>query len=237
MQSRLVIRSYAPLRRYLLVGAAVLLAPLCVYLAFELGRFRAGYDVRAALAARGELKDQIHALESREREQRVQLAALESAKIGQTRERSEVSRSIGELQAQVARQAQDLAFYRGIVGESGQSPVKIQQFRVVAGGAPLHFTLKLVLGRPVRPEDVISGVVAITLEGSQGLVPASRDLSQLTAGKKHELEFNFRYLQPIDVEIEIPSGFKPERVTVELRAGRKGAEPLRQSYLWSPEPA
>lgn len=237
MNARLVIRAHAPYRRLLLAGAVVVLVPVIVYLAFEYGRSRAGYDLRAALAARGELAAQIRDLTRREREQRVQMAALESAKIGQNREREEVSREIGELQAQVARQAQDLAFYKGIVGDSGQAPVKIQQLRIVGTAVPQRFTIKLVLARPVRPEDVISGTVGVSLEGSQGLQPATRDLSQLTADKKRELAFNFRYLQPLEFDVELPPGFVPERLTVELRPARRGAEPLRQTFRWSPAPA
>jgi hypothetical protein len=237
MNSRLVIRAHAPFRRLLLIFAVVVLIPAIVYLAFEYGRYRAGYDVRAALSARGELSAQIAELTRREREQRVQMAALESAKIGQSRERQEVSREIGELQAQVARQAQDLAFYKGIVGDSGQSPVKIQQFRVAATAVAQRYTIRLVLARPVRPEDVISGTLGVSLEGSQGLQPATRELAQLTADRKRELAFNFRYLQTLEFDVDLPPGFVPERVTVELRPARRGAEPLRQTFRWSPEPA
>jgi hypothetical protein len=237
MSPRLVIRHDSRWRRSLVLVGAALLLPLVVYAAFELGRYRAGYDLRDQLAARGELRQQIRALEQREREQRVQMAALESAKIGQNRERTEVSRTIGELQAQVARQAQDLAFYRGIVGDSGQAPIKIQQLRIVPATAAQHYIVKMVLGRPLRPEDAISGTLGLTLEGSEGLLSATRDLAQITADARREIPFNFRYLQPLDIEIEVPNGFRPQRLTVELRPARKGVTPLRQTFLWSPEPA
>ena len=237
MMPRLVIRTHAPLRRLLVWGGLLIGLPVALYLAFEFGRYRAGYDVRSAATQRQALAAQIRELEGRDRERRVQMAALESSKIGQNRERSEVARTIGELQAQVARQAQDLAFYRGIVGDTAQAPVTIQQFRVVVGVLAQHYTLKLVLGRPVRPEDIIGGALGITLEGLQGAAPASRELAQLTADRKREIAFNFRYLQPIDVDIDLPAGFVPERVTVELRPSRKGATPLRQTFLWTPESA
>ncbi len=47
-----------------------------------------------------------------------------------------MSRSIGDLQAQVARQTQELAFYRGIVAQSAVSPgVKVQRLRFVRPAA------------------------------------------------------------------------------------------------------
>ena len=236
MQPKLVIRTYAPARRYLLAGGALILGLLSLFVAFEWGRSGAGFDSLAAMQQRSDLHKRIRELEEQNREQRVQLASQEGSRIGQTRERAEVSRTIGELQAQVARQTQDLAFYRGVVGESAQSPlVKIQQFRVIATATADAYQLKLVLGRPVRPEDAINGTVGITVEGSQAGMPISFELAQLTPDKLRELRFNFRYLQTLDQDVTLPAGFKPERTTVEVRTNRKGVQPVQQSFLWSAE--
>ena len=236
MPPKLVIRTYAPARRYLLAGGALILGLLSLYVAYEWGRSGAGYDSRAAMQQRGDLNKRIRILEEQNRVQRVQLASQEGSRIGQTRERAEVSRTIGELQAQVARQAQDLAFYRGVVGESALSPlVKIQQFRVIAGSTPGAYQLKIVLGRPVRPEDAINGTLGLTVEGSQAGAPVSLELAQLTPDKLRDLRFNFRYLQTLDQDVTLPADFKPERTTVEVRTNRKGVQPVRQSFLWSAE--
>ena len=45
---------------------------------------------------------------------------IDTQRIGFAREQAEVSHLIGDLQAKVARQAQDLAFYRG-VGAAGRA--------------------------------------------------------------------------------------------------------------------
>lgn len=236
MQPKLVIRTYAPARRYLLVGGALIFGLLSLYVAYEFGRSGAGYDSRAAMQQRGDLNKRIRELEELNREQRVQLASQEGSRIGQTRERAEVSRTIGELQAQVARQEQDLAFYRGVVGESAQAPlVKVQQFRVIGGSTAGAFALKLVLGRPVRPEDAVNGTIGITVEGSKDGMPVSFELAQLTHDKLQELRFNFRYLQTLDQDVTLPADFKPERTTVEVRINRKGVQPTRQSFLWTAE--
>ena len=75
-------------------------------------------------------------LEKANRELRTRLAELDTIRVGRAREQAEVSRTIGDLQAQVARQTQELAFYRGIVAQSAVSlGVKIQQLRISAGRA------------------------------------------------------------------------------------------------------
>jgi hypothetical protein len=233
---RLVIRTYAPFRRWLVIGGTTVLSLLLLYVAFETGRGSAGSAGRAAQEKRAALEQAVADLESSNRDLRLKLAGQETSQTGQSREREELARSIGELQAQVARQAQDLAFYRGLAGDSAAAPpVRIQQFRVAALGTPGRFALKLILGRPVRPEDVVSGTLVLSIEGRQNDRPVVLDLAQLTSGEVRELRFSYRYLQTIEQQLTIPADFKPERSTLEVRVARKGIEPVRQTNLWNLE--
>src|SRR6187551_2913437 len=61
---RLVVRTYAPLRRLLLLGGAIGLAGLALFIAFEWGRGNAGFDGRAARIARSDLLDRVARLSS-----------------------------------------------------------------------------------------------------------------------------------------------------------------------------
>jgi len=233
---RLIIRTYAPLRRWLVIGGSTVLGALLLYVAFESGRGSAGSAGREALALRGSLEQRVDALEATNRELRLKLAGQETAQTGQSRERAELARTIGELQAQVARQAQDLAFYRGLAGDAAAAPpVRVQQFRVAALGTPGRYALKLILGRPVRPEDIVTGTLALTVEGTQNDQPVVLDLAALTEGQMRELRFSYRYLQTFDQPLTLPPGFEPERSTLEIRVARKGVEPVRQIFLWSLE--
>ncbi len=99
----------------------VLLAVVALYFVYELGRFNAGYDRFAVAQQRTELEVEIEQLTKTNRELRTQLAELDTIRIGRAREQAEVARSIGDLQAQVAHQTQELAFYRGIVAQ-GAAP-------------------------------------------------------------------------------------------------------------------
>ncbi|MGC4029604.1 MAG: hypothetical protein QM696_12065 [Steroidobacteraceae bacterium] len=235
---RLVVRTYAPLRRYLIIGGSVLIAAVALYAAFEWGRLNAGYDSRAARAQIGELHDQVRKLEADNRRQRLQLASQETERAGQTRERAELSKAIGDLQAEVGRQAQDLAFYRGVVGESLQADVvRIQQFRVTRGAQPGEYLLKLVLGRPLRPDDVVSGTVKMTFEGTTAATPVNLDLAAVSDVTDGTLDFSYRYIETLEQAIRLPAGFQPARTTIELQPARKGANPVRQTFLWTVETA
>src|SRR5579863_4783835 len=77
---KLVVRSYAPKRRAVLWGMAVLLALAILYAAFELGRYDAGFrvvdSVRGALAASARIRK----LEEENEKQRTQLEAADVAR-------------------------------------------------------------------------------------------------------------------------------------------------------------
>ena len=234
-QPSLVVRTHAPMRRVLTVIALTLLGLFALYVVYELGRFDAGYDRLAVSQERAEHEVTLDRLERANRELRTRLAELDTIRIGRAREQAEVSRSIGDLQAQVARQAQELAFYRGIVAQSATSTgVKISQIRIAPGEKAGRFKLRMTLVRSVRPEDVVSGTLVIGAEGKSGTGQASSlDMAALSAGKVRELPFNFRYFQNLEPEIALPSNFQPERLTVEGRSSRKGVSPVTQTFPWT----
>ena len=74
---KMVVRTYAPARRWIMGAILLLLTGLAFYVMFELGRYKAGYDALQAAAQRDGLQDQIDKLERTQRELRVQLAAAE----------------------------------------------------------------------------------------------------------------------------------------------------------------
>lgn len=233
-QPNLVVRTYAPMRRVLTAIAITLLALFALYVAYELGRFDAGYDRLAVSQERAEHEVVVGRLEKANRELRTRLAELDTIRIGRAREQAEVSRSIGDLQAQVARQAQELAFYRGIVAQSATSTgVKVQQIRIAAAEKTGRYKVRLTLVRSVRPEDVVSGTLVLGAEGVRNGQAASLDIAALSGGKLRELPFNFRYFQNLEPEIALPSGFQPERLTVEVRSSRKGVSPVTQTFPWT----
>jgi hypothetical protein len=234
---KLVVTTYAPTRRWITALLLVLIVAGGVYGMFEFGRYRAGYDVVAGLNQRTELRDVIASQETTISELRAKVAQLESSTVGQTREREEVQRTIGDLQAQVARANQELAFFRGIVTQNANSAeVKIQQARMVATATANKFRIRVTLVQPMKPDTVVSGVVVLSVDGEVDGKPGRADFATLSGGKRREIPFTFRYLENIEEEITMPPGMKPEQLLVEVRSNRRGSAPVQQSYVWSVDP-
>ena len=235
---RLIIRTYAPVRRWLVLLVLALLVVLSLYLAYEFGHYQAGFDGIKAAQERAALQDRIDSLDATLKELRVQLASADAQQTARARERSEVARTIGELQADVARQQQELEFYRGIALPQGSTaaPVRVQQFQILARDeAKRQYLLRFSLNRLVRPEEQIAGQLAIMVDGERNASAASVDLGVLTGGKASLLPFNFRYFASVEQPITLPADFRPQRVTVEVRPGSKGVAPYRQTFVWTVE--
>jgi hypothetical protein len=236
--NELVIRARTPLRLWVLAGAIVLTGLLLMYVAFEYGRSRAGHDQMQVMLDRQELHNRIATLEEELRGARGELAAADTSRLSQARERVEVTRAIGELQAQLSRQSQELAFYKGIVSQdTATAEVKIQRVRLTQNGATPQFKLQVTLVQPVRPENVVAGNVQVFVEGVRAGASVRMGLAQLTSGKAKDLPYSFRYVENLAADFTVPADLRPERLTVEVHSNRRGVAPVVQTAVWSPEPA
>jgi hypothetical protein len=240
LPGKLVVRAYAPGRRVLMLGALALLGAAALFISFELGRRKAGFDGIQAAQDRTALSTHVSELEQQIHELRVQLSAGESAQLAMGRERSEVAITIGDLQAQLARAQQDLEFYRGIANPQAAANqgalVRVQQFHVLVGNADTRtYLLRLSLNRPIHPEGTVSGTLALSVDGERGGVATTLQLPELTASRLAELPYSFRYYASLEQPVSLPADFHPARTTVEIRPGRKGVAPHRQIFVWNPE--
>ena len=214
-----------------MVGFALALALLSAAAGFLSGRHRADAQV-ATVAA---LQAHNDALRQALQESQARESALVSERSGVAAERSEAARLLAQTQSQLAREAQDAAFFRAIATAGAESPVSIQRLRIRSlAGRRYHLTL--VLGRPLGREDQVSGSGTLALEGRRGGQSASVQMAQISVDKSAKLAFSYRTIQSIELDVDLPDGFDPDRLIVELSPSRAGAAGLRQAFLWQISP-
>ena len=231
-----IVRPAGSALRAALLAAGAVVGVFALYVMYELGRYNAGYDRQAVAQQRTELEVRIEHLEKADRELRTRLAEADTIGAGRAREQAETARTIGDLQAQAARQSQELAFYRGVVAQGASSlGVKIEQLRITAGQNPGTYVVHMSLVRSGRSEAAATGSVQLSLDGSAAEGARTLDLAALTAGRQRELRYNFRYLETFEQQLTVPPSFKPERLNVEVSSGRRDVAPLSQTFLWSVE--
>ena len=229
---KLVVRSHAPKRRAVLLTSAVVLGLAMLYGAFELGRYDAGFrvvdSVRGALSASGRIRQ----LEAENHRQREQLEAADVARRVDREGYKQVNRSLGDMQSQIARLNQDLSFYRGLVQPDSVVHVKVQQMQIVPETAAGQFRLKFVLMQTGKPAAMIAGNVTASLDGLLHGKPVSLSFAQVSPTHRAGLTYSFRYFQDYDEPIQVPPGFEPTRIGVEIHSGRDAAHGFRQAFVW-----
>ena len=233
-----VVRRGSLARRILVALATVLIGLFGLYVIYELGRYNAGYDRQAVAQQRTELEVRIEHLEADNRSLRTKLAELDTIRLGRAREQAEVARAMGDLQAQVAKQSQELAFYRGVVAQGAANlGVKIEDLRIAASSQPNLYLVHMALVRSGRAETLAAGTLLLTVDGEFAGGDKTLDLPTLTGGRQQSLRYDFRYFQDFDQELTLPAGFKAAHLVVEVHSNRKDVTPLSQTFLWSVEAA
>ena len=223
-------------RRILVALAIALVGLFGLYVIYELGRYNAGYDRQAVAQQRTELEVKIEHLEAANHALRTQLAELDTIRLGRAREQAEVARAMGDLQAQVAKQSQELAFYRGVVAQGAASlGLKVEDLRITAAPQPNAYVAHLALVRSGRAETVAAGTLLLSVDGELAGGEKTLDLATLTGGRQQTLRYNFRYFQDFDQPLTLPEGFKAAHLVVEVHSSRGDVTPLSQTFLWSIE--
>jgi hypothetical protein len=229
---KLVVRSYAPKRRAVLWTVAALLTSGILYAAFELGRYDAGFrvvdSVRGALAASA----RIRSLEAENGTQRRQLEAAETARRVDREGYAQVERSLGDMQSQIARLNQDLSFYRGLVQPESLIHVKVQQMQIIPDPIAGQYHLKFVLMQTGKPDKEVAGSAAITIDGLLQGKPLGLTYAQVSPNRRVSLAYSFKYFQEYNEAIELPRGFEPTRVGVEIHSVRDASHSSRQAFVW-----
>ena len=231
---KLVVRSHTPRRRAVLLGLAVLLALGVLYAVFEFGRYDAGFrvvdSVRGAFSASARVRN----LEKENERLRTQLEAAEVARRVDEEGYKQVNRNLGDMQSQIARLKQDLSFYRGLVQPDSVIHVKVQQMQIVPETVPGQYRLKFVLMQTGKPDAVVAGSAAIAVEGLMRGKPSTLSFGQVAPTRRVSLAYSFRYFQDYDEPIQLPQGFEPTRVGVEIRSGkdRDLSHSFRQAFVW-----
>lgn len=225
-------RPPVPRRRAVVFGLAALGTTFLLYTAFEAGRHDAGFrvvdSVRGALSASGRIRK----LEAQNDQQRDELAAAEVARRVDREGYKQVERSLGDMQSQIARLTQDLSFYRGLVQPDSMVHVKVQTMQIVPTAVAGQFGLKFVLMQTGKPEKSVNGNVTVTIDGLQRGKPLSLNLAQVAPSRRGGLAYSFRYFQDYDQLIQLPAGFEPTRVGVDIHSGRDALHGFRQAFVW-----
>jgi hypothetical protein len=196
---------------------------------FEFGRYSAGFDRAGQAQERSAHQQALAVLNGQIQDLHAKMAQLETLQAGAAREHEEVGQEIAELQAQIDRDRQDLAVYRGVIAPaSSGSSLQVQQLRIAAGYGANHFVAHLTLMQGGKPDATVTGTVGVQVAGDLKGAAARVD----GVGTSPQGAVSFKYYQAVDYQIALPEGFHPQTVQVTLHDARAKGDPVSQNFPW-----
>jgi hypothetical protein len=213
--------------------ALVVLAALALgYGGFELGRSSAGYFVVNSMHEQFELRRRNQALDEENENLRHRAAVAEVGQRVDRQAQTDAQRMMSELQAETSRQKQELQFYRGLVARQfGAGTLRVQELRIRPEEEDRRYRVLITLVQAATRDTIANGTVAFSIEGQSARKPQTLALADIEIDKRRQFPFSLRFFQQIEVPIELPPDFRPERLHVEYRLGRNPV-PSRQTFDW-----
>jgi len=211
---------------------------IVVWVAYQLGQIRAGYNGLEASRRTAELEDRLDDVREQKDELHRKIALLETGNKIDEEAYSQVEKRMIDLQNEILVQQEDLAFYRGIVADQ-QAGLRVQDLEMLAGADGSSFSLRLVLAQAMRASQRISGAVELQVEGVRDGKPLTLGLTELGVNaeqRKALAGFAFRYFQNLEADLVLPEGFTPERVIVKLIPKGKRAKSVEKTFDWAVRP-
>ena len=139
------------------------------YGTFELGRASAGYFVVSSMLERLDLRKRNQVLADENDLLRHRVAVAEVDQRVDRQAQTDAQQMMGELQAETARQKQELQFYRGlVVRQYGSGTLRVQELSVRAEEEERRYRVLITLVQAATRDTVANGTVTFAVEGRQG---------------------------------------------------------------------
>jgi hypothetical protein len=205
------------------------------YLCFELGRYEAGYSLLDQRHESESYRQKLQNAEAENEQLRRKIAILQTSGEIDKETYSQVEATLADLQSRIQAQEEELVFYRGIVSpQDGVPGLRIQSLEVLPTDQERRYTLRLTLVQAIVHNRRVSGVVRLQLVGTRDGQTASYELGDLAPPDSgNDMSYAFRYFQGLEAEFELPVGFEPQRVEVEIVPSESRADHVSGSYEWS----
>jgi TolA-binding protein len=207
---------------------------VAAWLAYEYGQAQGGHNRFESLRRLAEHSAQVGRLQKENRELQERIAVLETGEQINREAYRRVEAELTRLQARLQAQAEDLAFYQGLVsGSAGTGALRVQDLVIFPGAAPTAFTVALVLAQPQGLKQRVTGSVDLQIEGVMSGARKTIGLAEATSeGSGASLRYSFRYFQNLQADLQLPEGFAPLRVLVKLTPKGSNGATVEQSFDW-----
>lgn len=202
------------------------------WVGFDYGREWAGLSRSDTGRSVKRLRESIAAL-MRERDGlRQELTALESSS-QIDREASRLAQmELKKFQEERQELEKDLEFLRNLVEAEGKGALRIKEFKLAATDKEGEYNYLFTVTQMKEDFGTSKGQVDIRVGGTLEGTAKSLTLAELTDKKTENHKIRFRHFQNIQGQLQLPEGFVPDSLIIEVVPETKGLPPLRESFDW-----
>ena len=203
---------------------------------FDYGRYSAGYDSRSASTEMQQLEKMKLSLERQITNLREQKIVLEQSQQVDQMAYDRVRQELKEKQDENLELKEELAFYRGIVSpEEAAHGLRIQSLNITKNAKVRSFHYKLVLTQVLKNDSLARGDVDVVLEGirEEDGQQETITLREVSVPKIKTMNFNFKYFQSFEGDMEMPEGFVPIRVSVTVNPASRSLKSVQKVFDWT----
>lgn len=215
--------------------ALFVLVLLSIWLAWEYGRYSAGYDHSDAEDIIFELQSKLKATQAELVASRRQAAMLErNHQIDEDAARALQQELVAERNASQALK-KELAFYKSIVSpEQGKRHLVIQTFELTPREDG-RFHYRLMVSQRGRNDRYARGVIALSASGVRQGKPVTLALETISNANKKRvkaLKFGFKYFQNFEGDFALPEDFAADAITVKVKPRTGKLKAVDKQFEW-----
>ncbi len=225
------VREHRPWRLWL---ALIVVAALMLSM-FLIGRGWQDYEIKRLQLTRDTLQSRIAELEQRNQQLVKRNAQLESNTRIEGDAYAQAKQSLVALQKEILDLREQLVFYQGIVSpEKLAFGVHLQSFELKPKNDKGLYAWKLVLTKQGKSDAPVKGRFDIRIRGARNGKTRSLDLKAVSPGVTDKAtRFSFRYFQVFEGELQLPEGFEPDEVTVEISPSTRKIKAFSENISWT----
>ena len=183
-------------------------------------------DIRELLILNDELNEKNKELDR-------ELSKLKRIASVDTKTSISLQNEIKSLQAEVFNLRKELTFYKGIITASSYARgLNIQGLHIESTHDEKSFIYKLVLTNIGKSDSIAEVTVDMSLEGSDESGPRIISSDKMNFGQKVNRRIKIRNFERIEGSFNIPDGFDPLRVLVDLQQHDRSKSSIHRVFEW-----
>jgi hypothetical protein len=180
-------------------------------------------------------KHQIEALENERNALRRELKMVKQAAEIDRESIVAIREEIKQYQDERLKMEEELAFLRGIVSTTNKKQaLRVQNFKLEQGLESGQYIYKFSVSQVINSGILAKGAIELNVEGLHNGRSKRLSLAQVSVEKLEKIKMRFRYFQNVEGRLQLPEGFEPATIEIDVKPRGGKLERVKESFAWSP---